>query len=352
MIVHLISKIKRNCAMAVTCAGLAQLALRCLLSLLSLILLSSCASTPGGIVTTPIVSTPIASAPNILLVNTNNTVERYQVAQQAFLDTVRNVNVHQLDLAGENSPTEVLQDSFNTHQFDAVYCIGAKALGSVDYLDRDLPVVYSSVLNWRRFAGESNYFGVASEVAPEAQLTWFKYFFPEIRKIGVIYSADNRKLIKDAAVSAENLSLQLVAEEIDSPDRLLDTLARMGTKVDALWLISDPVVVSSSESTQSLFDYANQQNLPVFAYSSFYIELGAVFSISADLPTTGRQAALMMQNLLTRGEPQASVQHPAGTVISLNMGKVRAYQLKLNDAAFDSVNEIVESPVDRGISPR
>lgn len=279
----------------------------------------------------------------VLLVNTNNGVERYQSAQTAFTQTLHGAELMQVDLAGDANPVDRLQDILNDNRFDAIYCIGAKALGAVDYIEKGIPVVYSSVLNWRRFAGQSNYFGVASEVAPEAQLTWFRYFFPDIKKVGVLYSAENSKLIADASQAAQSLAIELVAEQIDSPEQLTTKLAAMASKVDVFWLISDPVVLSSPEKTQAMFAYAQVKRIPVVTYNRFFVELGAVLSIAADLPTTGRQAALMLQKIISRGAPAGSIQFPAGTTITLNMGKVRELGIKLNEGAFDAVNEIIDA---------
>jgi len=69
--------------------------------------------------------------------------------------------------------------------------------------------------------------------------------------------------------------------------------------------------------------------------------MGAILSISADKPTTGRQAALLTQSILEGNAKELSVTPPAGSSITLNMDKVRTYKIKLNEDALDSVNNIV-----------
>jgi len=307
--------------------------LYCLFSLL----LASCANIPDSKMT----DDPTVN--RILVVNTNNSVERYRIAQVAFMETLKGSNISTLDLEKDNHPVDTLQDLLNKQSYDAIYCIGAKALGSIDYIDPDTPVVFSSVLNWRRFSTQPNYYGVASEVAPGAQLTWFKYFFPETKKIGVIYSEKNQKLIHDVISSADELSVQIIAEEINYQGQLASKVKDLLPKVDALWLISDPLVLASTSNAKLLFENAARQNIPVFSYNDFFIDMGAVLSISADLPTTGRQAALIVQNVTQNTAKQRSmVQFPAGSNISLNLKKVRTYKMKLNESALDSVNRIVE----------
>ena len=305
--------------------------LYCLFSLL----LVSCAN----ISNTKVTDEPAVN--RILVVNTNNAVERYHVAQVAFMETLKEGNVSTIDLGKDDHPVDTLQDLLNGQNYDAIYCIGAKALGSIDYIDPETPVIFSSVLNWRRFSNQPNYYGVASEIAPEAQLTWFKYFFPKTQKIGVLYSSDNQILINDAINAADKLSMKIQAEEVNSPGHLIAQAEELLSEVDVLWLISDSTVLASTLGVKKLFESTDRHNVPVFSYDPIFTNMGAVLSISADKPTTGRQAALMVQGILEGGGDQQPVTSPAGSSITLNMEKVRTYGIKLNEDALDSVNKIV-----------
>lgn len=312
--------------------------MRALCFLLTLLLVS-CANVPDAAI-----SQKEPAVTRILLVNTNDSIERYHIAQTAFMESIKdgNGNIHTVDLGKNNHPIDTLQDLLNEQDYDAIYCIGAKALGSIDHIDPDTPVIFSSVLNWHRFSNQPNYYGVASEVAPKAQLTWFKYFFPDTKRIGVLYSGDNQHLIEDATSSAHELSIQIIAEKVSSQS-LLETHARtLLSKVDALWLISDSRVLASTNNAQLLFTKADKRNVPVLAYNSFFMDMGATLSISADLPTTGRQAAIMMRHVLQKDIKGKNVQFPAGSSIILNMNKVRTYNVKLNQNALDSVNNIID----------
>jgi putative ABC transport system substrate-binding protein len=285
---------------------------------------------------------PTSAKPaRILLVNTNGQVDRYKTAEVSFIKTLTSHTTHIVDLSQNSHPIDTLQDLLNNEHFDAIYAIGAKALGSIDYIDPDMPVIFSSVLNWRKFNAQDNYHGIASEVAPEAQLTWFKYFFPEIKKLGVLYSSNNQQRLQEATLPSEELGLQLVTQEINSKIQLENQAKHLLSNVDALWLISDPSVLVSTHQAKRLFKIAHQKNVPIFTYHSVFMNMGATLSITADLPTTGRQAALMMKNVLKQPNFKQSIQFPAGSSITLNIKKADAYQLTLNDDALDSVDEIV-----------
>jgi putative ABC transport system substrate-binding protein len=276
----------------------------------------------------------------VLVLNSNQSVERYQIAERYFMTSIKNREIIVMDLQGKQKPVEYIQDKLNSQRFDLVYAIGAKALGSVNLIDPDLPVVYSAVLNWRRFRQQENYFGISSELSPQVQLTWFKYFFPEINSIGVLYSHENAHMIEEAAEVAKNLGINLVSTAIRSRAHLKESASQLLKQVDAMWLVSDSQVLSSVDKVKQFFVMADQKRIPVLTYNPVFVEMGATMSLAADLPTIGRQAALMADEILERKLPDASIQFPVGSRIMLNSQKIREYGLQLNAGALDSVDEI------------
>jgi len=306
---------------------------------LSFIVLSGCASTSSEYS----VANKHAlqnETKKILVINSNRSIERYQMAESTFVDSLSEYTTKLINLETEDQPIEYLQDVLNQGDYDIIYCIGAKALGSIDYIDPDLPVVYTYVLNWRKFEGRKNYFGISSELSPQVQLTWFKYFFPDMKNIGVFYSEENESLISDALAVSKNLSLNLKPLKIASEDQILRSANKFLSEIDALWLISDSSTISSIKNVNTLFHLAEQQGVPVITYNPLFVDMGAIMSLVADLPTTARQAALITKMLLDAEVPEGAVQFPAGSRIILSDQKLKQYKTKLNPDAMDSVDEL------------
>jgi putative ABC transport system substrate-binding protein len=301
--------------------------------------LSACSVTPE-VVKLSQVSDVEDRVRTVLVLNSNQSVERYQIAERYFIGSQKNREIVIMDLQGKHKPVEYIQDKLNAQRFDLVYAIGAKALGSVNLIDPDVPVVYSAVLNWRRFRQQENYFGISSELSPQVQLTWFKYFFPEINSIGVLYSQENANMIEEAEAVARNLGINLVSAEIRSQAHLKESASQLLKQVDVMWLVSDSRVLSSVDKVKQLFSMAHLQRIPVLTYNPVFVEMGATMSLAADLPTIGRQAALMADEILERKLPEDSIQFPVGSRIMLNSQKIREYGLQLNAGALDSVDEI------------
>lgn len=276
----------------------------------------------------------------VLVLNSNQSVERYQIAESSFVGAMAGRAIDVMDLQGKDKPVEYIQDQLNAQRYDLVYAIGAKALGSVNLIDPDVPVVYSAVLNWRRFKQQGNYFGISSELSPQVQLTWFKYFFPEIKSIGVLYSQENEHMIEEAKQVAGNLGVKLIASQVRSEQHLNNSIKNLLNEVETLWLISDSHILSSVDKVKQFFVMADEKQIPVFTYNPVFIEMGAAMSLAADLPTIGRQAALLANDLLAGDIAAEMIQFPAGSRIMLNSQKIREYKMELNAGALDSVDEI------------
>ncbi len=308
---------------------------------LSLAILSACAPLPLGI---PENAEPVSQAARpVLIVNSDRNISRYEVPAASFARAVRGHPIVRLDLHGRNDPVETLQDYLNAYPIAGVYAVGAKALGAVNYLAPEMPVVFSAVMAWREFLPESNAYGIASDIAPDAQLLWFKHFFPRIKRLGVLYSDANQPVLESARSAATHMDLHIVAKRIPQSKMLATQAQNLLNEVDALWLISDPLVLSSAQGIENLFTLADSKQVPIFTYKRLFVNYGATLSITADEATTGRQAAVTLMQLMRKDKQLPAIQYPAGSSLTLNMDKVRRYQLHLNPAALDAVSDLVES---------
>ena len=276
----------------------------------------------------------------VLIVNANAQVERYRVAEEAFVALFKQEKVESLDLAKDIEPLELLLDQLNANDYDAIYCIGAKSLGLIDHIAPDVPVVYSSVIDWRKFQNSPGFYGVASEISLAAQLTWFKHFFPGLESVGVIYSEKNAALISEAKELADSLNINLIAKEATVSGGTQELAENLMANVQAFWLISDLAVLSSGDRVDKLFKLAKSKQVSVLSYSDLFVDMGALLSISADLPTVGRQAALIMKSLLRKDFSGDNITYPAGSHLILNAKRLESSTLKLNEYALDSVSEI------------
>ncbi len=298
--------------------------------LLILLLISSCLQK----------EVPPSKPEGILIVNSDTSVEKYLTIQQEFEAELSKVKITGINLAEES-----LQDKLLNINPLLVYSIGSKAYTQVASTIKNKPLIFSSMINWRRFDIDSNTYGVALELPAEMQLFMYSYLFPDIRTLGVLYSENHNKQWFDLAVSqAEEVGLSLYGQIVMNTTEISNNLEKLLSKVDALWLISDPVVLHDANQVQQIFDITTTMKKPIFAYNTLFTKYGAVLTIAADLPTMGRQAADLAQSIIEKQliDVEEKIQLPAGSHVTLNLKKVREYNININHSALSSVENIIQ----------
>ncbi len=283
------------------------------------------------------------SNPRILILNSDSDVERYEQVKSAFTSTIKS-DITEIDLKGKWIDETVIEDAILDDRPDVIYCIGINAYKWAYQLAEDRnKIVFSSVLNWERLKLRGNTFGVSNELSSAMELMTFLYFFPNIKKLGILYSkSHNQEWLTRTTASAEEVNAAIVARPISKPAELIPALQGLLTEVDALWLIPDPIVLSNLKAVEEIFRRCDAVNKPVFAYHESYTKYGAVIAISADTPTIGRQAAVLTQDLLSNKKIKDTVMVAAGSDVVLNLKQVEKYRLKLNKNALDAVSKIIE----------
>ena len=279
---------------------------------------------------------------SVLILNSDMAVERYRVAQTEFKSKLKIPQV-EIDLGRKWIDESKIEDAILDEDPDIVYCIGSRAYLLACKLVKDKRLIFSSAINWQRFPMTGDTYGIANELPPGMQLLMYRYFFPGISRIGVLYSEKyNREWLNGATEDADEVGVELIGKAVNRSDQVETALRDLLPQVDAFWLISDPVVISGEKSIEAIFRQTGAMEKPVFAYNEAFADYGAVMVISADVPTIGRQVAQLTARILEKREIDERVQNPAGSHIVANLRKIEEYGIELNAEALDSVNRIIK----------
>ena len=282
-----------------------------------------------------------ADNPKILLINSDASVERYAVAQAEFTSSI-SYPTSQMDLGGRKKTLQEIEDMLFDEYPDLVYCIGTRAYLAANRFLKEKDIVFSSIINWQRLPVTKKTFGVSNELHPEMQIMLFRYMFPGVRKIGVLYSEEyNGQWVNQAGAQAKEMGVEIIGCAVEESKEAVSSLKKSLPDMDALWLISDPVILSDKQVLMQLFTECDARNKPVFSYQEAFAKLGAVLIVSVDDATIGRLAAAISANVIA-GAAGEKVQYPAGSRITMNLKKVREYGLTYEESSLSSVNEIIE----------
>lgn len=281
-------------------------------------------------------------SPKILILNSDVTLSKYSTAQESFKSIMGN-NCKELDIGSKWKNLKNIKNSISDDDIDIIYCIGSKALQLAQQFAKKSSIIFSLTINWQRFRLGKNTYGISNELNPTVQLFTYKYIFPDIKNIGVIYNKTySKEWVKLAKEIGEKLDINIITKSIKNPKYISDHLEKLLPKVDAFWLIPDPIVLEDKKAIDKIFSFCDQLNKPIFAYNELFVEQGATIAISPDIPTIGRQAAAFAKSLSLNEKINKEVLEPAGSSIVLNLKQVEKCGININMDALDSVNKIIE----------
>jgi putative ABC transport system substrate-binding protein len=138
--------------------------------------------------------------------------------------------------------------------------------------------------------------GISMFADPQNYIDIFKKM--QARRVGIIYNkARSGWYLKQCRNAAEAAGITLVTREVLAPNDTIKQLATLADKADALWMLPDTTAVTSG-SVESYFLFGQQHNVPVVSFSSNYLKLGAAVALDIDRVALGRQAGIMVKQLL------------------------------------------------------
>ena len=278
----------------------------------------------------------------ILVLNSDASVEKYRLPQEEFTQAV-GVPVIEINLAEKKWKRADLEELFYDEEPDVVYCIGTKSYLLAQKYAGKTPVVFSSIINWLRLPVSKQIYGVSNELHAGMEMMLFRYIFPNIQTIGVLYSRKyTQEWLQTAAAQGKELGLSLVAHELNANESLEHALKKFPANMNAFWLIPDPLVMSTSQDLQTILAFCDARKIPVFSYHEAFAGYGAALAVSVDAPTIGRQAAAITSSVLAGEQLPERVQFPAGSYITLNLKKITEYNVAYNQDALGSVNAILK----------
>lgn len=278
----------------------------------------------------------------ILVLNSDAAVTKYQISQAEFQKIVA-FPVKAIDLGDKKWDAQSVEELLYDENPDLVYCLGTKAYLIANKYVKDAPIVFSSIINWLRLPLTEKTYGVSNELPIGMEIMLFHYVFPEVRKIGVLYSKKyTEEWFQQASKEAKEMGIELIGSKVADKKQVSSHLKKLLPEVDAYWLISDPTLMTEKQELFAILDLCHQHTRPVFSYHETFASFGAALTVSVDDPTIGRQAAGIAMEVLAGAIFDDKVQFPAGSYIVLNLKRVKEYGLSYNEDALSSVNDIIE----------
>lgn len=169
--------------------------------------------------------------------------------------------------------------------------------------------------------------GVYLEPSVAEQLKAVSKIIPHVKRIGIIYDpARTGRLVAEFQEGAAEQELEVLAVAVGSRAEAHKALVEIPEKVQALWLIRDPTVLSREFFNRALL-LQFEKRMPLIAYSPQFVRKGAFLAYSASYQRQGQKAAEVVKALIEGQSPsELEVVHPDGTItFSVNTGEKLQY---------------------------
>jgi putative ABC transport system substrate-binding protein len=232
------------------------------------------------------------------------------------------------------SENQTTIDSLKKLHPKLILTVGSSATQLAHENFHDIPIVFSAV-KYPVLSGfvdsvmrpGSNITGASLDIPTDIQFTYFKKIIPNIKKIGVLYTANTASLIPQARVVAQHLGLDLIAVRVNDDKSLPEALDSLTNMVQGIWSVADENLFKP-KSTRYILLNTLKKGIPFMGFSRYVVESGALFALDFDYKAVGLQAGAIANKVID-GEPPSDIQVTSADVIWFHYNENTAKRINI-----------------------
>ena len=229
---------------------------------------------------------------------------------------------------------------------DLILAIGLDSILKIENAFRNTPIIYCMVMSPEdySFLDRSNVYGIKLKVPIKEQIGMLKGVVPGIKNLGILYNPKNTgRLVKESKKVFNQFDINLESIKVRNEKSVPYALRKVISKIDALWLVPDETVVTNhSFKFFVLRSLAN--NLPLIAHSEKLVQAGALAAVCPDYYDIGRQAAIMVNEILSEKKVFFSqTVGPESKNLIINLNTAAKIGLDIPVEIVNSANKVFNS---------
>jgi putative ABC transport system substrate-binding protein len=186
-----------------------------------------------------------------------------------------------------------------------------------------------------------NMTGVRNGGFTPKNLEWLKTIVPSIKKIYAPYNPKDKSAIFARGLlleTATKLGIEVVTPEIASADDIPGVLAKMPEDINAIFCISDSMVLSR---VADIVAAANERKIPVTAVSRAHVEAGTLMGFGSEFNTVGKQTAGVAAQILNGADPATLPVEESEYFLYLNQKTANSLGITLPDEALKAAAGVI-----------
>lgn len=258
----------------------------------------------------------------------------YEAASAGLQDQLRttgtNARIRVYRMGGDAKKLDVALTDLAAARPAVVVPLGSLAAARAADIPTETPIVACLVLDEGGLARRPHSSAVTLQFPVALEFEWLKRVLPNARSVGVLYDPrTNAERVARAREVVGRYGLSLMAREVPRPQDLPDALEALADRVDVLWGMADPVVLTAATAKPVLtFSYSNR--IPFVGLSESWVKAGALYALERDYEDIGRQCGeSVAQTLEGRGPASFVALPPRKVSYTLNLRAARYMRLEL-----------------------
>ncbi len=227
---------------------------------------------------------------------------------KALEDSGVKANIDVKSAQGDIGVARTISEKFVSDKMDLIFAIATPAAEAAAGATTDIPILFSAVtdpvaahLVESNESPGGNVTGTSDIVDIEAQLKLFKEINPDIKKIGIVFSADeinSQTQVEMVEKLVPNLGLELEVMSIQNIADLPQVAQSLAQKVEGMYMVSDNKIASS---VSLLADVLLENNKISVCAEEALVEGGGLISNGISYFGIGEQAGEMAKKILVDG---------------------------------------------------
>lgn len=193
-----------------------------------------------------------------------------------------------------------------------------------------VPILATMIVTADDIKSASNATAVLLDFPLDLQMQWLHRIVPAANTVGVLFNPkENQTKVNHALRIAKENGLSLVTQAVDTPRALPDALENLSRHVDALWGISDSVVMTPQTAEPILLSTLRNK-VPLAGLSASWVKAGALYALDRDYLDIGNQCGDIAGKILggTSASSLAPI-FPRKVTYSVNLKTAGAMNLEL-----------------------
>jgi len=224
-----------------------------------------------------------------------------------------------------------------------VVIMGNQALESAHMRFPDTQQLACLILDKNHIQNSNHETGIVLEHNIKDQLSWYRKFLPQSKRIGVLYSPEhNAKWVKQAELEAKRQGLKLVSIAVNSAHELPASLKAIKRNADAILAIKDPVVYSG-KTAKAVLLFTFRNRIPFIGLSKAWVKAGALYALDWDYISLGEQCAGIADSMLSgKTANKIPLQKPEKINLIINMKTATYMKMSIKQSLIDDAAQVFE----------